>query len=312
MKILTVSSANMDFVMQTGKMPASGETYITDGSYSYVPGGKGANSALAFTRLGADSVFCSAVGKDSNGDALISLYEREGIDVSFIKRCEDTPTGLAAIILEKESAANRIIIFPAANHRIAKEQVISALDTEPDAVFMQFEINSDITLFTALEAAKRNIPIFMDAGPADPSFPYSSLEKVTLFSPNETECEILTGISPDNFDMCVKAAEKLSEMTRAEIVVIKLGGRGCFVYENGHGEEIPSYPIKKVDTTAAGDAFTAGLTLEYLRCKNIRRAAKYANAVGALTVSKLGASSSLPTADEVDAFISERGIDINE
>ena len=101
-------------------------------------------------------------------------------------------------------------------------------------------------------------------------------------------------------------------MTRAKLVVIKLGGRGCFVYENGHGEEIPSYPIKKVDTTAAGDAFTAGLTLEYLRCKNIRRAAKYANAVGALTVSKLGASSSLPTADEVDAFISERGIDINE
>lgn len=312
MKILTVSSANMDFIMQTEKMPRSGETFISKGGYTYVPGGKGANSALAFARLGAQSVFCSAVGNDANGDALVSLYEDEGINTDFIRRCYDVPTGLAAIILEKDSGANRIIVFPAANMEITREQVIYALDEKPDAVFMQFEIDPEITLFTALEAAKRDIPIFMDAGPANPNFPYSSLEKVTLFSPNETECEILTGISPDDFDSCIRASERLKEMTGAELIVIKLGGRGCFIYENGKGEEIPSYPIEKVDTTAAGDAFTAGLTLEYLRCGNIRRAAKYANAVGALTVSKLGASTSLPTSGEVSAFISERGIDINE
>lgn len=311
MKILTVSSANMDFVMQTEKMPASGETYISAGGYHYVPGGKGANSALAFARLGADSVFCSAVGTDANGDALIELYKKEGIDVSFIRRLDDTPTGLAAIILEKESAANRIIVFPAANRKITEEQVSAALDKCPDAVFLQFEINSEMTLYTALKAAERGIPVFMDAGPADPSFPYESLRNVTLFSPNETECEILTGISPDDTASCIKAAEKLKAMTNAEIIVIKLGGRGCFVYADGSAQEIPSYPIEKVDTTAAGDAFTAGLTLEYLRSKDIFRAARYANAVGALTVSRLGASSSLPTSEEVEAFISERGININ-
>jgi len=312
MKILTVSSANMDFIMQTERMPESGETFISRGGYTYVPGGKGANSALAFARLGAQSVFCSAVGCDANGDSLIGLYRREGIDVSFIRRCEDTPTGLAAIILEKGSGANRIIVFPAANMKITKEQVISALDENPDAVFMQFEIDSEITLFTALEAARRDIPIFMDAGPANPDFPYSRLEKVTVFSPNETECEILTGISPDSAELCEMAARRLVEMTGAAIIVIKLGGRGCFIYENGRGEEIASYPIKAVDTTAAGDAFTAGLALEYLRSGSLRRAAKYANAVGALTVSRLGASSSLPTSEEVSAFISERGIDVNE
>ena len=108
------------------------------------------------------------------------------------------------------------------------------------------------------------------------------------------------------------AAKKLKEMTDAKLIVIKLGGRGCYVYEKEEGLLIPSYPIEKVDTTAAGDAFTAGITLEYLRCGNLRRAARYANAVGALTVSKLGASTSLPTAKEVDAFISKRGININE
>ena len=207
MKILTVSSANMDFIMQTDKIPASGETYITKGTYTYVPGGKGANSALAFARLGADSVFCSAVGNDANGDTLVSLYQKEGIDTRFIKRCEDAPTGLAAIMLETDSGNNRIIVFPAANMKITREQVISALDEKPDAVFMQFEIDPDVTLFTALEAAKRNIPIFMDAGPANPNFDYASLQGVTLFSPNETECEILTGISPDDEDSCRAAAE---------------------------------------------------------------------------------------------------------
>ena len=152
----------------------------------------------------------------------------------------------------------------------------------------------------------------MDAGPANPDFDYASLREITLFSPNETECEILTGIMPENEDSCKNAAIKLKEMTDARLVVIKLGGRGCYIYENGEGETIPSYPIEKVDTTAAGDAFTAGITLEYLRCGNLKRAARYANAVGALTVSKLGASTSLPTEAEVDAFIKQRGININE
>lgn len=311
MKILTISSANMDFIMQTEKIPAGGETYISGGSYSYVPGGKGANSALAFARLGGESIFCTAVGNDANGEKLLALYKNEGLDVSHILRCDDTPTGLASIILEN-SGENRIIVFPAANERLTKHQVISALDECPDALFLQFEISREITLYAANEAAKRNIPVFMDAGPADPSFPYDKLINTTVFSPNETECKILTGVEPSDPSSCLLAAQKLSDMTNAKAVVIKLGGRGCYVYLDGKGEIFSSYPIEKVDTTAAGDAFTAGLTLEYLRCGNIRRAARYANAVGALTVSRLGVSASIPTCDEVERFVSDRGIDLDE
>ncbi len=312
MKILTVSSANMDFIMRTERIPASGETFLSRQDYKYVPGGKGANSALAFARLGVNSVFCAALGADANGDALLSLYKSEGIDVSHVTRLHDVGTGLATIILEEGSAANRIVVYPAANMHIKKESVEKALDEGADALFLQFEIDPEITLFSALEAAKRNIPVFMDAGPADPSFPFSSLKGVTVFSPNETECEILTGISPTGKEECRRASERLIEMTGAEIIVIKLGGRGCYVYEDRMGAEYPSYPVSAVDTTAAGDAFTAAFTLEYLRSKSTKKAARYANAVGGITVSRLGASASLPYKREVDAFLLERGIDLDE
>lgn len=310
MRILTVSSANMDLILKTEKIPAAGETFLTNESYSYVPGGKGANSALAFARLGGDSIFCTAVGNDANGDVLVKLYEESGIDTRHIRRRNDAPTGLAAIILEKACAQNRIIVYPGANMKVSEEQVVAALDEKPDALYMQFEIHPEIILFAANEAAKRDIPVFFDAGPADPAFPYGKLPKIALFSPNETECEILTGIIPEDERTCLAAAKKLLEMMDAEYIVIKLGGRGCYVYKNGDekGEIFSSYPIKKVDTTAAGDAFTAGITLEFLACGDMKRAARYANAVGTLTVSKLGASSSIPTREETMAFVEERGI----
>jgi ribokinase len=312
MKILTVSSANMDLVLTTEKVPLGGETFISREGYQYVPGGKGANSALAFARLGGDSVFCTSVGSDPNGDALVSLYDRSGINTEYIERSTVAPTGLAAIILEKECAQNRIIVYPGANMLISDSRIDEAIDSKPDAVFMQFEIATDAILYTAKKAAEKNIPIFFDAGPANPSFPYEKLPRLALFSPNETECEILTGVSPTDEASCMKAAKVLLSKMDAEYIVLKLGGNGCYVYKNGEekGKHCPSYPIEKVDTTAAGDAFTAGLTLEYLACGDMVRAAKYANAVGAITVSRMGASSSIPERGEVEAFISERGIDI--
>ncbi len=313
MKILTVSSANMDLVLKTERIPKAGETYLTDETYSYVPGGKGANSALAFARLGGDSIFCTSLGADANGDVLMSLYNESGINTKHIRRLSDAPTGLGAIILEKECAQNRIIVYSGANMKIAEEQVIAALEEKPDALFMQFEINPEMILFAAKEAFKRDIPVFFDAGPGNASFPYGKLFGTAIFSPNETECEIITGINPESDSACLLAAKKLHSMMQADYIVIKLGGRGCYVLKRGDeiGELFPSYPIEKVDTTAAGDAFTAAITLEYLSCGNIGRAAKYANAVGALTVSRFGASTSIPTKEETMAFVKERGISLD-
>ena len=147
--------------------------------------------------------------------------------------------------------------------------------------------------------------MFLDAGPADPNFPLDKLPPLTVFSPNETEAEIYTGILPDSEQACLYCAEALCQKLTAQFIVLKLGSRGAYLYSTTKKEGLvfPSMKVQAVDSTAAGDAFTAALTLKYTETTDISAAIAYANAVGALTVSRAGASSSIPTAHEVDAFI---------
>lgn len=309
-RILTISSANMDLNMKVQVSPEKGRTVMGD-SYSYVPGGKGANSATAVARLGADSVFCTALGKDANGETLINCYKKDGIDTSYIKRCDGVPTGLATVTVEADGA-NRICVFSGANSEISPSDASNAVNaSDPDAVFCHFEIPFE-TVCAALElCAQKGIPSFVDAGPASSELSLEKLPPLTVFSPNETETEIYTGIAPNTSENCRLAAEALAERVKAKYIVLKLGGRGAGVYDCEKGGEvtvIPSYDIKVVDTTSAGDAFTAAMTLEYIRSGDIYRACRYGNVVGALTVSRAGAGDSIPTEEECETFISERGI----
>lgn len=301
-KVLVVSSANMDMVMSINAVPEAGQTVIDNGSYSYVPGGKGANSAVAISRLGGKCTFLTRVGMDANADALLSLYKKEGMDISYIKRDESAPTGLATIFVEK-SGQNRIIVFAGANQKIDTGSIDEAFEDNPHALYMQFEINHDAILHSAMVASSKGIPIFIDAGPADKSFPFDKLPMLEVFSPNESEALAFVGIKPDSEQNCLEASKALSKMVKAKYIVIKLGGRGAYIYDGNKGRLIPTYDIKVVDTTAAGDAFTAALTLEYLRCGDIYRACDFANAAGSLTVSKRGASSSIPSTTEVEEFL---------
>ena len=306
-RILVVSSANMDFVMKVSKLPDAGQTVIERQSYSYVPGGKGANSALALARLGADSVFCARLGYDANGKKLKELYDSNGIDTRFLKLDRMNPTGLASIIVE-DNGANRIVVYPGANDHLAEDDVEDAMTCLPDAVFMQFEIPEEAAIAAAKFAAKRKIPVFVDAGPAKPDTPLEKLPPLEVISPNETETEALTGIFPNDSANCLKAANELLKRVESKYVVIKLGGRGAYIHDGKYSQLIPAIETEVVDTTAAGDAFTAALTLEYLNTRDIVKAVKYANAVGAMVVSKAGASTSLPTAEQVEEFMRQRGI----
>lgn len=301
-RILVVSSANMDMVLNVDFVPNAGQTVIDSGSYSYVPGGKGANSALAFARLGGECVFLTRVGTDANGDSLLSLYEREGIDTSLIVRDECAPTGLATIFVER-SGQNRIIVFAGANQKIDKASIDKAFESKIDALYMQFEINYDAILYSAQRASEAGVPIFIDAGAIKRDFPFERLPVLELFSPNESEAYEITGIMPNSEENCLKTALALSRLVRAKHIVIKLGGRGAYIFDGTEGKIVPTYDTKVVDTTAAGDAFTAGLTLEYLRTGDIYGACDFANATGTLTVSRMGASSSIPSSDEVADFL---------
>ncbi len=306
-RILTVSSANMDFVMSVSKIPQGGETQLESGTYQFVPGGKGANSAVAVRRLGGDSVFCCRLGKDANGSIMHNIYKKEGLDTRFIVVDPDAVTGLGAIMVEP-NGQNRIILFPGANVRLTKEDIDASFICRPDALLMQLEITQDAVMHAAWTANEKNIPIILDAGPANRDFPLADLPPLEIFSPNETETEIFTGINPTNPDNCLRAAMALQKLVTAKYYVIKLGGRGCYIYDGKYYHCLPAYGVNAVDTTAAGDAFTAALTLEYLRSGDIVRAGRYANVVGALAVSKKGALPSLPTDAMVNKFIEEKAI----
>ena len=302
--ILIISSANMDFVMPLSSMPARGQTVLESGAYRYVPGGKGANSAVAVARLGGNCTFCAKLGRDDNGDALAALYEREGIDCRALCRSDNIPTGLAAIMVESDGS-NRIVVYPGANMTLTEDDIDRALDTKPDALYLQLEISHKAVIYAARSAAAHGIPVFIDAGPADATFALEQLPPLAVFSPNESEAEIFTGICPDSEDACLACAEALASRVRSAYIVLKLGSRGAYLYDTAAkaGEILPSLPVKAVDTTAAGDAFTAALTLHYLQTGDMTAAVRYANAVGALTVSRAGASSSLPTKEEVENFL---------
>lgn len=309
-RILVVSSANMDLVMRTERVPDGGET-LTGTSYRYVPGGKGANAAVTVSRLAGDCVFCTRLGDDDNGRRLMSIYKENNIDTRFIGIDRNTPTGLAVIAVEEDSGQNRIIVYPGANNCIDSYDLDRAFCCYPDALFIQLEIPQETVIEAVAIANKRNIPVFMDAGPAKFDFPLEKLGPLEVFSPNETETLAYTDILPVGDESCLKACMKLLKRVKARYIVLKLGDRGCYVYDGTYRSLYQSHQVKAVDTTAAGDAFTAALTLEYLRCseKNrIKRACEFGNIIGALTVSREGAMPSIPTVSEVKDFIAKREI----
>lgn len=306
-RILVVSSANMDFVMKVGKLPEAGQTVIESRSYSYVPGGKGANAAVALAKLGADCIFCARLGSDAHAKKLKELYIENNIDVRFIKHDRALPTGLASIIVE-ENGDNRIVVYPGANKNLSADDIEDAFTCIPDAVFLQFEIPDAAVIAASKFAEWHNIPVIVDAGPARTDYPLEKLGSLEIISPNESETFALTGILPNDSTNCLRACVALMQKVNTKYVVIKLGGRGAYIHDGRYSQLIQAYESNVVDTTAAGDAFTAALTLEYLNSGDIVHSVKYANAVGAIVVSRPGASSSLPTAAEVSEFLRARGI----
>ncbi len=308
-KILTVGSANMDMVLKMSRVPAAGETMLDyDGGMIHIPGGKGANCAVAAAKLGAESLFCARLGADANGKSLYDTYTEYKVNTSYIKVDRTTTTGMAAIMLEA-NGANRIVVYPGANRTLAVEDVAEAISSHPDALCLQFETPFEVTLEAAKMAAARGIPVVLDAAPADPHIPFSEFPMLEIFSPNESETEIYTGIVPTGADSCMRAALALSRMVKAKYYVLKLGARGAFVFDGRLCHMVPSYKVGAVDSTAAGDAFTAAMTVAYCEggCSDILGAVKFANAVGALTVTRIGASKSIPMRDEVERFIAEQG-----
>ena len=302
--ILVIGSLNMDLILKTERIPLVGESLLGK-EYKYMSGGKGANRAVAAARLGSDVTFVGKIGKDSNGIELKNKMKLEGIKVNYLIEKKGLVTGLAVVILDNRGQ-NRILVYPGANMTINYKDTRKAFEKDYDAVICELEIPIPVIIKAREFAKERNIPFVLDAGPAQ-EFPLKKLKGLEIISPNETEALFFTGINIYSLKDAEKAAKIIADRTEARYVVIKMGAKGALLYINGKAEYFSGYKVKVIDTTAAGDAFTAALTFAYLQT-DIENAINFANIVGALTVTKLGAQNSIPYLNEVENFIKERGL----
>lgn len=292
-----VGSINMDIVLNMEKVPETGEN-VAGTDYGYACGGKGANQAIGLSRLGAKVKMIGKVAEDSNGSKLIENLKKNNVDVTGVSS-EGTQTGLAAIIIDGEGR-NRIVVYEGANAEINPAEAADCITDELDLLLVQFETHEDVVVECVNRAIEKGIAVVIDCGPAK-NFALERMQGATVISPNESETKALTGISPDDEKSILDASKILMDRNKSEFVVLKLGERGCSVWDGKELRIIPAYPANVVDTTAAGDSFTAALALEYLRSKDIYASCLVGNKAGSIAVSRMGADASMPTADELFA-----------
>ena len=304
--ILVVGSINMDLIVRCRQVPRPGET-VHGEELVTAPGGKGANQAVASSRLGARTAMVGRLGNDDFGRALRAGLQAEGVDVSGVRADLGAASGVALILLEP-SGGNRIIVIGGANLRVDDEDVGVArkLLQKADALLVQLEIPLAAVEAIARAARERAVLTVLDAGAATPAAARADLlGLMDVVSPNEIEAEALTGIRVQDERDARRAAERLRGRG-ARDVVVKLGAHGAYWLGSGGEGLFPAFEIQPVDTTAAGDAFTAALTVGLASGLTMPEAIRRANAAGALACLKLGAQPSMPTAAAVDDFLRTR------
>ncbi len=300
-KILVIGSLNMDLVTSVQKMPRVGETLLGD-SFKQVPGGKGANQACASARLGGDVVMIGHVGNDNFGDTLISSLGNDGVDISCIQKVEDVSTGIAVIMVDN-SGDNSIVVVPGANYTLTNKDIDNSIKyiREADIVVTQLEIPVETVKYSLKRAKEHGKYTILNPAPAK-KLDDELIENIDLLTPNETELEVLSGITISTEDEILKAAKVLIDKGIKELIVT-LGSDGCLYINSDGFKRFSSYKVEAVDTTAAGDSFTAAIAVGLSEGKQIDEVIDFASKVGALTVTKAGAQSSLPYRNEVLNFM---------
>lgn len=299
-RVVVVGSSNFDVVVNADRPPREGENILAT-NLKFFPGGKGANQAVAVKRLGAEVTFIGAVGNDIIGDFLAGHLEASGIDTHWLRRDAGRSSGCAFISIYP-SGNNSIVVDPGANRTLTPKDIDRSQGAiaEADAVLTVLEIPME-TVEAVLRAGRKAGKLtVLDAGPPRQCSP-EMLKLADIVSPNETELEALSSQSVAGRESIEGAARKLLGLG-AETVVVKMGSDGSMLVTADGSIHFPASKIKAVDPTAAGDAFTAALTVKLAAGEKIEDAIRFANLAGALAVTRLGALPSLPTREEVEAF----------
>jgi ribokinase len=304
--IVVVGSINLDLVVGANRLPSPGET-ITGNSFATFFGGKGANQAVAAAKLGHPVAMVGSVGHDNFGTQLRRGLEDAGVDVSAVTAVDES-SGVA-LITTGSQGENNIVVVPGANARLtpASLEKASSLLDRAGILLTQLEVPLETVEFLAEFAQKREIPLMLDPAPAR-ELDHSLLRRVSWFTPNETEADLLMttsdGAAEDRSDAGLSRVARGFLDRGVKNVILKLGSRGCLIAQAARHElHVPAFAVTAIDTTAAGDAFNAGFAVGLMRGLEVSSAATFASAAAAISVTRHGAQPSMPTAAEVDRFL---------
>jgi len=299
-RIVVVGSSNTDMVIKSERLPGPGET-ILGGDFIMAAGGKGANQAVAAARIGGEVTFVARVGDDMFGSGAIENFKTEGMNTNFIVVDQDNPSGVALINVDHHGE-NSISVASSANNALSEENVSAASEAIADAqvILIQLEIPLDTVRHAAKLAYESGTQVILNPAPAQ-KLDDTLLGFLSVITPNETETELLTGVKVTNEDSALKAASILKDKG-VGTVIITMGSQGAFVLTDDGSTLVPSKEITPIDTTAAGDAFNGALAYAIAEQRPMAEAVRFANLVGALSATKMGAQPSMPTSVEVEAF----------
>lgn len=307
--ILVVGSLNADLVVRTSRFPLPGET-ISGGDLQVIPGGKGANQAVAAARLRAKVSMLGRVGKDNFGDFLLNNLKSNNVDTQLVQR-DDASTGTAIIVVDS-NGQNNIVLSAGANGKVSSADVEHASFFHHKLLLLQLEIPIETVLSAAQHAKENNVGVILNPAPAK-EIPGELIALVDFIIPNENELGLLTGMDVNDIPSTERAAQVLLQRG-AKNVIVTLGSQGALIVNAYTSKQVDTFKVNVVDTTAAGDAFIGGFATKLLESASllvnpqeqalaIQKAVKYGCACGALATTKFGAQPSLPTKAELDNFI---------
>lgn len=296
--IIVIGSLNADLVVRAPRFPAPGET-ISGENLAIIPGGKGANQAVAAARQGASVGMVGRVGRDTFGPTLIQNLQKNNVDTTHVK-ADPSATGTAIIVVDA-GGQNSIVLSPGANGKVTPEDVEAVSFQDSKMLLLQLEIPLETVVHAASLAHQNGLRVILNPAPAR-QLPDSLLADVDILVPNESELQLLTG-QPVTGTASVEAAAKALLAKGVKTVIVTLGEKGAMLIIPEKIQHIPAFKIDVIDTTAAGDAFIGGLAAALLKGKSLQEAVRYGNASGALAATKFGAQPSLPTQDEVKQLL---------
>jgi ribokinase len=301
-KVAVFGSFVVDMMARSPHLPVAGET-VKGSLFRMGPGGKGFNQCVAAHKAGADVTMITKLGKDVFADVALNTMSELGMPKDRLFYSAENKTGIALILVDEKTSQNEIIIVPGACSTITPEEVglVEPVLRESDYVLLQLEVNQDANERVAEMAGRHGCRVIVNTAPYAP-LSDEFLSRVYMVTPNEVEAEELTGVPVTDLASASRAAGFFYKKG-VKKVIITLGAKGVFVSSDGREEIVPAFPVDAVDTTGAGDAFNGGLLAALAEGKDLWDAVRFSNALAAISVQRLGTTPSMPTREEIDAFL---------